>query len=397
MFAGGFGPFHATQLTELLTDILGHSRRQLDNAVLRDVQFRSGQYYAIVEATVRQSGGVVSQAFYGITTARVPAEAVGYFATVADVEIFVWQHPADPLLPGLRLAATPAQVREHFAPRRDLAALHTVIYRPMSRAVFQARLAPVTAAGLSDTLFLKVLRSGTAQPIYAMHQLLASAGVPVVDPVAEPVADVLALAGGKGMPLGEYIRAEGAHNRFDSLELIEILNRFPDDVMHRPQLPSWADRHPEFIMSALRAMPDAHERIARLGTKLETAHERLPLGPVVPTHGDLYEAHILIDPVTARIQHLLDVDGAGPGYRVDDYACLIGHLAVLGYNESQPWGWQTAMLTFQRLAEHTHPIALAVRAAAVVVSLIPAYQPDPDSTARGHAYLTVAEALMDLA
>ena len=397
MFTGGFGPFRATQLTALLRDVLARSGRQLGQAVLRDVQYRSGHYYAIMEATVRLPGGEASQAFYGMTTAQVPGEAVGYFATVADIDVFVWQHPADPFLPGLRLAATPAQVREHFAPDRDLTALTAVIYRPLNRAVFQARLAPKTVGGLSDTLYLKVLRSGTAQPVYAMHQLLSAAGVPVVDPVAAPVSDVLALAGGRGMPLGDYTRAEGAHNRFDSLELIDILDRFPTEVMHRPQQLSWADRHQEFIQSAHRAMPQHGERIARLGARLEDAHDRIRLGPIVPTHGDLYEAHILVDPVTGKIQHLLDVDGAGPGYRVDDYACLIGHLAVLGYNDTKPWGWQTAMLTFQRLAEHTYPTTLAVRAAAVVLSLIPGYQPDAESAARGTAYLTIAEALMDLA
>lgn len=397
MFTGGFGPFQASQLTELLNDVLNRSGRQLTHAVLRDVQYRSGHYYAIVEATVRLPGGEASQAFYGMTTAQVRLEAVGYFLTMADIDVFVWQHPADPLLPGLRLAATPAQVREHFAPDRELTALSAVIYRPLNRAVFQARLAPTTAGGLSDTLFLKVLRSGTAQPVYAMHQLLAAAHVPVVAPVAEPVVDVLALAGGRGMPLGDYTRTEGAHNRFDSLELIDILDRFPSEIMQRPQHASWADRHQEFISSALRAMPQERERITILGARLKHAHENIRLGPIVPTHGDLYEAHILVDPVTGKIQHLLDVDGAGPGYRVDDYACLIGHLAVLGFNDPQPWGWQTAMLTFQRLAEHTDPRTLAVRAAAVVISLIPAYQPDTDAQARGTAYLTIAEALMDLA
>lgn len=397
MFTGGFGPFDATQLTNVLTDVLTRSGRQLGNAVLRDVQYRSGDYYAIVEASVRLPGGEAHQAFYGITTAQVRTEAVGYFATVADTDVFIWQHPADPLLPGLRLAATPAQVREHFAPERDLTALTAVIYRPLNRAVFRAHLAPITAGGLSDTLFLKVLRSGTAQPIYAMHQLLAAASVPVVAPVTEPFSDVLALVGGRGMPLGDYIRAEGAHNRFNCLDLIDILDRFPAEVMQRPQQPSWADRHQEFLWAAHRVMPSQRERISHLGERFTRAHESIRLGPIVPTHGDLYEAHILVDPITGKIQHLLDVDGAGPGYRVDDYACLIGHLAVLGHNDSQLWGWQSAMLTFQRLAEHVHPRTLAVRAAAVVVSLIPAYQPNADAASRGRAYLTVAEALMDLA
>lgn len=397
MMTGGFGPFHATELTGLLSEVVGHQSQRLQRAVLHDVQYRAGHYYAVAEAHTQQPRGSANKTYYGMTTANVPITAHGHHATVDGNEIFVWQHPADPLLPGLGLAATPTQVMQHFGAGRELTGLHTVIYRPMNRAVFQAQFAPERPGGLGETLFLKVLRVGEAEPLYNMHWLLAAAGVPVVEPVAQPVAEVLALAGGHGMPLGEYTRSEGVQNRFNPLELIDILDRFPAQVMDLPQRASWADRHQEFITAALAAMPDHRRRVGQLGLRLEQAHDQLELGPVVPTHGDLYEAHILVDPVTGRVRQLLDVDGAGPGYRVDDFACLIGHLAVLGYTERTPWGWQSALRTFQRLAPQTNPQALAVRSAAVVVSLIPTYQPDADTRTRGEAYLRIAEALMGLA
>lgn len=397
MMTGGFGPFRATQLTGLLSDVVAQQSRHLQHAVLHDVQYRAGHYYAIAETHTQQSGEPANITYYGLTTANVPVTAHGHHATVDGIDVFVWQHPADPLLPGLGLAATPTQVLQHFGAGRELTGLHTVIYRPMNRAVFQAQFAPHRPGSLGETIFLKVLRLGEAEPLYNMHRLLASAGVPVVEPVAQPVAEVLALAGGHGMPLGQYTRSEGAQNRFNPLELIDILDRFPQQVMNLPQRTSWADRHQEFVTAALAAMPDHHHRVGQLGLRLEYAHDQLELGPIVPTHGDLYEAHILVDPVTGRVRQLLDVDGAGPGYRVDDFACLIGHLAVLGYADRTPWGWQSAMRTFQRLAPHTDPQALAVRSAAVVVSLIPTYQPDADTRTRGEAYLHVAEALMDLA
>ncbi|MGC8035516.1 phosphotransferase, partial [Salmonella enterica] len=50
-------------------------------------------------------------------------------------------------------------------------------------------------------------------------------------------------------------------------------------------------------------------------------------GPVVPTHGDFYEANVLMQEET--ISCLLDVDSLGPGHRVDDLACFLGHVAVL--------------------------------------------------------------------
>ncbi|HEY4557148.1 MAG TPA: hypothetical protein VIG82_03040 [Enteractinococcus sp.] len=394
---GGFGPISISELTGLLSQVAAHQAQQLQHAVLHDVQYRAGHYYAIAEVHAHPPDGPTRKIYYGLTTANVPAEAHGHHATVAGTNIFVWQHPTDPLLPGLGLAATPTQVQRHFAPERELTGLHTIIYRPMNRAVFQAQFAPRRPAGLGETIFLKVLRAGEAQPLYTLHWQLAAAGVPVVEPVTLPVADVLPLAGGQGMPLGEYTRMEGVKNRFDPLELVDILERFPPQVMQLPHRPSWADRHQEFIRAAQVAMPHQHDRLQRLGARLERAHQGLALGPLVPTHGDLYEAHILIEPVTGRVRHVLDVDGAGPGYRVDDFACLIGHLAVLGYRDPTPWGWQAAMRTFNRLTPHANPKTLAVRAAAVVVSLIPSYQPDDEARSRGEAYLDRAEALLQLA
>lgn len=396
MNSGGFGPFRGTDLTAILAQLLSTDQKRVASATLRDVQFRAGDYYAIVEATVHHDGGA-GQAYYGMTTAPVPAGAHGYTTRQSGHTIFVWEHPQDPLLPGLSLAATPAKVQHHFAPGRELTSLHTVIYRPLNRAVLKAQLAPKTRGALTDTMYLKVLRDNTAAALYTIHLRLAAAGVPVVAPMASPVADVLTLAGGHGTPLGELARMEGVHNQFDPRQLIGLLDRFPNELMHYPYRASWADRHQEFIGSARQAMPEHDTRIAQLGYRLQQAHYGLDLGPLVPTHGDLYEAHILVHPATGQVHHILDVDGAGPGYRVDDYACLIGHMAVLGQTEQQRWGWQTAMRFFQQLAPYTEPQTLAVRAAAVVVSLIPSYQPDSESRNRGTAYLGVAEALLEAA
>lgn len=393
---GAFGPVDAAELTGVLGQVAAMRAHQLEHAILHDVQYRAGHYYGIAELRLRGARGASAHTYVGLTTATVPVAADGHTVPAGSGELFIWEHPSDPLLPGLPIAAIPAQVQRHFAPDRELAGLHTVIYRPMSRAVFQVRLAPRSPGALGETIFLKVLRAGEAQPLYQIHQGLAAAGVPVVKPVVPPVDDVLALAGGNGVSLGEYTKTEGSPNRFDPTELIDVLDRFPVEVLELPHRASWADRHLEFTAAALRATPDDQDRVQRLGDRLASAHLGLDLGPIVPTHGDLYEAHILVDPVTGRIQHLLDVDGAGPGYRVDDYACLIGHLAVLGAPEGKGWGWQAALRTFRRLAHYTNARALAVRSAAVVVSLIPGYQPDPALQARGRAYVTVAQGLLEL-
>src|SRR5699024_12523559 len=99
-------------------------------------------------------------------------------------------------------------------------------------------------------------------------------------------------------------------------------------------------------------MPEQADRLRQLEALLHQAHERLELGPLVPTHGDLYEAHILVDPVTGRVRQVLDVDGAGHGYRVDDYACLIGHFEVMGHEDAARWGWQPALRTLRHTGRH---------------------------------------------
>src|SRR5699024_7197823 len=393
MIAGGFGPFSGAELTGVLHEATATTNRRLTSATLHDVQLRGGHYYAIAEVTAHHHGGV-GHFYYGLTTAPVPIEAPGRAISYGGHSMFVWEHPQDPLLPGLKLAATPSTVRRNFTGNRQLTGLHTVIYRPMNRAVFKAYLAPLFPGAVGDTIYLKVLRPDMAAGLYDTHLTLGQAGVPVATPVRPPIKDVLALAGGHGMPLGELIRSEGAHNPFDPRELIEILDRFPPEVMDYPYRRSWAERRHDCVAVARQALPGSAGRFAHLGNRLEQAHQGLDLGPLVPTHADRYEAHILVDPSTGRIQHILDIDGAGPGYRVDDYACLIGHLAVLGQPGHHQWGWQTAQRFFQQLAPYTNPVALAVRSAAVVLSLIPAYQPDDVTRATGAAYLSVAEQLL---
>lgn len=390
------GPFHDSALTHILSGTVAAEHRNFRQAVLHDVQYRAGYYYGIAEVVIHQAHRV-GRHYYGMTTAPVPLHAPGRFVVYGGYEIFVWQHPNDPLLPGLALAATPAQVQHHFAPDRELSSLQTVTYRPMNRAVFKAHLTPRSPGGLGDTIYLKVLRAGAAEFLYHLHHRLAVAGVPVVGPVAAPIYDVIAFAAGRGMPLGELARADGVSQRFDARQLSGLLDRFPAALLDYPYRPSWADRYPEFVEAARIAMPDHDARLAHLGYRLGQAHRRLQLGPLVPTHGDLYEAHILVEPATGQIQQILDVDGAGPGYRVDDYACLIGHMAVLGHTDRYPWGWHVAMRFFQQLAPYTNPTTLAVRSAAVVLSLIPGYQASQQAKDRGSRYLAVAEALLDTA
>jgi hypothetical protein len=94
----------------------------------------------------------------------------------------------------------------------------------------------------------------------------------------------------------------------------------------------------------------------------------------VPTQGDLYEANIFVD--ESRVSALLDLDGVGPGYRVDDLSCLLAHLAVLPsldrrYGDvPRQLRWLTPALMADVARHGGDPRGLWVRAASVVLTLV---------------------------
>ena len=90
--------------------------------------------------------------------------------------------------------------------------------------------------------------------------------------------------------------------------------------------------------------------------------------PAVPVHGDFYESQLLVD--DGVVVGLLDVDTVGRGHRIDDWATLLGHLALLEHILPEP---VTAQSYRRAVAEHalarwpgTH---LRPRVAAVLVGL----------------------------
>ncbi|WP_258935219.1 phosphotransferase [Nesterenkonia pannonica] len=97
--------------------------------------------------------------------------------------------------------------------------------------------------------------------------------------------------------------------------------------MDLPAREAWTDRLPSYASAAQAALPEAAPRIAALRDLILTELTVTDRGPVVPAHGDFYEANMLMQGGT--VSCLLDVDALGPGHRVDDLACFLGHLAVL--------------------------------------------------------------------
>lgn len=302
----------------------------------------------------------------------------------------LWEHPGDPLLPGLALATSPAAVTETWGEGAGLKSLETISYRPLRRAVLSADFDQGTR------VYLKVLRSGFAEDLAARHRMLVKAGLPAPQLIGEPVSDVVALRRGTGVSLAEHFLSDGAA-AVRPADFMELLDALPDEVLWLPRKDAWTDRLPSYAAAAATTLPDCHHRIARLEQEVLAGLRQTDRGPVVPTHGDFYEANLLME--GPKISCLLDVDSLGPGHRVDDLACFLGHLAVLPAVDSRYIHAPAAFDRFARaFAETVDPEALRIRTSSVALSLVAGARSTRRSgwEARAEHRLRCAEVLLGL-
>lgn len=329
------------------------------NHHVRDVHQRGmDRRTAVIE--VHLQGG--EQLFLGMTTEPLSARPNLY----QHGDISVWIHPHDPHLPGLELASTPGHVQQLLGPGCTLKSLQTMSYRPLRRAVLRADV----ETPQPHTVYLKALPTGHAHAVYQRHQLLRESGVCAAAPVAEPVQDVLGLHAGTGRGLAALIMNDGAAH-LDPDIFVDLLRSLPDAAAQFPRRPSWSERLESFIELDRVGLPEHQERLDHLYDILRHRLAETDPGPWSVAHGDFYEAHVLIS--NSHVSTLLDVDSLGPGYLVDDLACMLGHLAVLPSVDSRyrPYAWEAVRRFFSCFAAETDPATLATRAAAVAVSLVP--------------------------
>ncbi|WP_261623400.1 aminoglycoside phosphotransferase family protein [Nesterenkonia marinintestina] len=312
---------------------------------------------------VEAEGAEAERLFLGATTEPVDDRAGGVVVVDSPVGLLsVWRHPGDPALPGLHLAADPAAVISEWGEGRALRRLETVSYRPLRRAVILAEFDD------GDRLYLKALRRGAAARLDHRHRMLAAAGLPVPVPARGPRAEVVALPDGGGLPLAEAFLADGAAGVDPGL-FLDLLDGLPAEVMDLSERPSWTDRLPAYAAAASSALPECADRIRVLAGRIAAELPLTEAGPLVPTHGDFYEANILME--GEAVGSLLDVDSLGPGRRIDDLACFLGHLAVLPAVDARYIHVPEAFARFAAAfsgAVDAH--GLRLRSAAVALSLV---------------------------
>lgn len=350
---------------------------------------------ALYRITAVDPSGAGLSLYAGATTSPAAAEGPVLRTSLSGVRLFLWLHPHDPMLRDLAWALSPAEVaREVFGSiQGGPAVLEMSGYRPLRRAV-------VHAVHGAEQAYIKVVLPGHVDGLRARHELLADSAVPAPEllPGAEGRSAVV-LSALPGAPLLHTLAA--GSGRITPADLTAVLDALPEPALSLRRRPAWAERAKAYGLAAAGVLPGEDRRIRDLAGGIEALVKALDAGPVVPVHGDFYEGNLRWD--GGRITGVLDVDGLGPGHRVDDLACFLGHLAVLArlspqsalpdrLAEFQP-GFEAAAVQAGSSAA-----ALNARAAGVALSLVSGARAGRlDRQANAARRLSAADALLDRA
>ena len=279
-------------------------------------------------------------------------------------KVSLWRYPHDPELPGLAEACSPDQMSRRLG---QPVTIELMSYRPTRRAV-------VKISRDDDVLaFGKVLRLAQARDLADRHRFLQKAHVPAPRLLMDTPNGIVVTAAINGEPLANII-SRGMGNRAPQIlrALVAVLDSLPASALSFPQRPSWSERAEHYAHAAATALPEEAERCHLLAERINALLPLAPTGPVVPVHGDFYEANIYMYKNLAQVAGIIDVDSIGPGYRVDDLGCLLGHMSVLPHLAPKAYPFVPQDLAQWRIAceSMVDPVALNVRCAGVALSLI---------------------------
>ena len=281
----------------------------------------------------------------------------------SGAHIAVWRLQNDPELPGLAVAMDEQAIRGLLdglgLPRGEVTA-RLRAYRPMRRAVVE-----VSAGG--QRLFIKVVPPSHVRRLQSLHETAAQ-HLPVPPTHGWSLEHGLVVL--RAMP-GVTLRNCLLDKRLDLPDPVQVYALLQ-------QLPALPDSRParEQAAAALEMAPLLRALVPECRSSIDgIVQQDFPsdasLGGLVPVHGDLHEAQMMVQ--AGSIAGLLDIDTAGLGHRIDDWATLLGHLAVL-LNETRPSSQRRVRTYAQRLMaladrDVGDPSGLRTRIAAVILGL----------------------------
>jgi hypothetical protein len=333
---------------------------ELVSSLPRQVVHQPGRGTTVAyRSRVRWPDGEVKDETLAACTGDAPAGAL-VLGDGAD-RVAVWRFPHDPELPGLAVAcdeAAVASVLDETGLGGGPVRLRTRAYRPRRRAV-------VEAVGPTGRLFIKVVRPDRVEALHDRHRLLVRSGIPAPQSLGWTPQGILVLEALPGRTLRQALRTRTTPIPRGG-DILALLDRLPEELAQGTPRQSWIDKAPHYAAVIGAALPTEAARAARLAEALAARAGRAWPGPV---HGDFYESQLLVD--RGRICGLLDVDTAAPGDRLDDLACLLGHLSVLAQiDRDRARIINRAGASYLRAFEAVVcPAELSRRVAAVVLSL----------------------------
>jgi aminoglycoside phosphotransferase (APT) family kinase protein len=361
---------------DVLTSALVPDDGKLVEWAVHTVHHRPGAgvtvgYTATVERTTSSGRRKRTEEYLCATTARLTRAAGPGLVRLEPPGgngpvVHLWRHPADPELPALATACDSVKMSRRLGER---VTLELVAYRPTRRAVLRA-------TGQSGRVqYIKVVRPGALADLVGRHRMLTAAGVPAPAVVAEEATGMAVLTEGQGESLARVLhRGPGPLTDSVLFALTRTLDMLPASAMQLARRSAWSERSTHYAHAAATVLPEASARTQALAVGVEQLLTAGPPQPVVPVHGDFYEANVLMDPREgiANVSSLLDVDSLGPGYRSDDLACLLGHVSVLVHLAPDRYPAVPHVLArWTQLCEQmVDPVQVCTRAAGVTLSLV---------------------------
>ena len=353
----------------VLAAALAPAGQRLESWEVHSVHHRPGAGVSVgYTAVVVSMSGRRSTEYLCATTARLSNPQAPGLTRVAPTggdgpPVYVWRHPADPELPALPVACTPSLLSK----RLGMPVKATMVaYRPTRRAVVRVTLPD------SSTAYAKVLRPSQSAAFAHRHRMLAAAGVPAPEVLREDGDGLVLLSTGRGVALSGLLSRgmDDAQAKRVFAGLAGLLDSLPASAVDLPAHPAWSERARHYAHAAATVLPEHASRARAVATGVEQLMAASNAGPVVPVHGDFYEANVLMD--GEAVACLLDVDSLGPGRRVDDLACLLGHVSVLDHLAPASYPHLRPVLdTWTALADRqVDSVALRARCAGVVLSLV---------------------------
>lgn len=345
------GDLLRTALHEAGGEVLSWQPSQVDHQPNRSTT-------AAYRVRARWPDGTVTEERLAARTGRTPDGAL--LLEDGDRRVAVWRFPYDPFLPGLPAAydrATVAGLLSDVGVGAGPVRLRLRAYRPGRRAVIEA-------GGRRGRVYLKVLRPSRVAALHQRHRLLTAAGVPAPHSYGYTPDGLLVLAALPGRSLREVLATGGPVP--PGRQILALLDRLPAELAEGPPRRTWAQRAGHYAAVLAGALPAQAEAVTELGAAITA---EAGVGPIVPVHGDLYESQLHVH--DGQITGLLDVDTAGPGDRLDDLACLLGHLSVLATLDPTRAAVvnRTGAAYLAAFEPSVDPAELRYRVAAVVLSL----------------------------